>query len=193
MIGHDDGNAARPDEGDLFPVAHAAVDRDEQIGRPFGNDFFQRLAAHAIALFPLGNIGKAVRPRSLERGSQNRGRADAVRIVISEHRDQPALFLYAADRIDQFAHAAHQKGRKKMFFGRRKKPLRLFGRIRAAGKQDLRRQFPYVAGGGDCLHSIQLFVGKGKFRDDPFHGRAPLPDAGKSKQKGGSTARPFMP
>ncbi len=104
-----------------------------------------------------------------QRGEEDGRGADAVCIVIAEHGDKPALRLHFADGVDEFAHAAHEKGRKEILPGRVQKTPRLFGRIYPAGIENFCSKFPQPALPGNGADFMQLFGSVAVFRRNLFH------------------------
>ena len=169
VVGDDDADPARLDVLHLLAVGYAAVDGDDEVGRTGVDHRSERRNGQAVAFAPLGDMHRCAHAVPLQRGEQNGRRADAVGIVIAEHGDQAAILLHLADSADEFAHAAHQEGRKEIILRGAEKTLRLFGRIHPARIENFRGQLAQAALLRESADPIELFGGIAVFRRNFFH------------------------
>jgi hypothetical protein len=109
MVRDDDLEVAPPRLGDLLDRGHAAINREDEpaalVGQPR-----KCFALDAVALLEAARqVPDDVRAELAQDEHRERGRADAVRVVVSVDADALAGGDRALDRVDTSGHVAEQE------------------------------------------------------------------------------------
>ena len=137
MVGDDDLEPARPRLGDLLDRGHAAVDREDEPAALIGEPL-ERFALDAVAFLETARqVPDDVRAELAQDEHRERGRGDAVRVVVAVDADSRAGCDRGLDRVDARGHVAEQE---RIVAGRRsfKERARLLGIVVAAPNEHTR-------------------------------------------------------
>jgi hypothetical protein len=109
VVGDDDLDAERLRQLDLLDGGDAAVDRDDE-ATAFGGEPLDRPAVQPVALVEAARqVPRDVGLELAQEQDSERGRADAVGVVVAVHADRRAGSDRGADRLDRRGHVSERK------------------------------------------------------------------------------------
>ena len=135
MVGDDHVDPGRADLLDLGHGADPAVDRDQQPGPPLA-EVIQRAGAEAVAVAePVGDQPVAIGAGAAQGGDHDRGRADAVDVVVAVDRDPLPGGDRRGDRLERVLDPLEEP-RVVGLLGIEERARRLDGPVSAANERD---------------------------------------------------------
>ena len=138
VVGDDHLHAQFFGQQDFLVIGNAKVHRDQQ--PVFFRQLPHRVLVQPIPLGPEGRVGVGGDAVPAQRLRHQRGRADAVHIIVAvDHRGD--LFVSGlTEQRDRLVHVLHRHGVVQLLQGRMQKNLRFGSGLDTAGVQKLRRR-----------------------------------------------------